>query len=167
MLRVILMRHADAEPPRGRRDHERPLSRAGRREAKAAGEELAAAGLVPEIALVSDSLRTRATLERVCTGFAAEVPSRTLPSLHGASPDAILAALGTLPVEIRTALVIGHNPGIGDLARTLARIGEAADLAALQAHFPTGCRAVLELDGTDWRALAPGRLDQLLGGKAG
>ena len=167
MLRLVLMRHAEAEPPRGRRDSARPLSNAGVREAEAAGRSLAEAGLVPDLVLVSDSIRTVATLDHVSLAYSAPPPSRVLPALYGAAPGTILAAIRDIPGEVRTALVIGHNPGLGDLARSLARTGDAADLAALQAHFPTACRAVLALDDDEWLGIAPGRLERLFGGKHG
>ena len=167
MLRLILMRHAEAEPARGGRDHDRPLSKAGQREGQAAGRLLLAAGIVPALALVSDSVRTLATLDAVSAGLGSRPPVQALPGLYGASPDTILAAVRELPASVRTALVIGHNPGIGECARALARDGDAAELLALQAHFPTACCAVLALDTGEWPAAARGRLARLIGGKPG
>ena len=167
MLRLILMRHAEAEPAKGRGDHARPLSRRGRHEADAAARAFAH-HLRPDLVITSDSARTVATVDHVTGALDPEPPRRVLPGLYGATPEAILADLRDVPPEARTVLVVGHNPGIGQLARDLARSGAPADLAALAAHFPTACFAVLAIDAPSWaEAPAPARLERLHGAKHG
>jgi phosphohistidine phosphatase len=167
MRRLILMRHSKAEPATGTGDHARPLSDRGRNDAVEAGRALAGL-LVPDFALVSDSVRTIGTFERVARGFASGLPHRSTPRLYGATPEVILEEVAMIPGEVRDLLVIGHNPGLGDLARRLAGVDPARPaeqqpgLAALAAHFPTSCFAVLALDAEGWDGLTgPGRLDVL------
>jgi len=62
---LLLMRHSKAASPEGMPDHERPLADRGTREARAAGRWVAERGLMPELVLASDSLRTRQTTELV------------------------------------------------------------------------------------------------------
>ena len=167
MRRLILMRHSKAEPDTGAGDHARPLSDRGRNDAVEAGRALAGL-LVPDFVLVSDSVRTIGTFERVARAFASGLPHRSTPRLYGATPEVILQEVVTVPGRVRNLLVIGHNPGLGDLARRLAGLDPArsADqppaLAALAAHFPTSCFAVLAFDVESWGGLTgPGRLDML------
>jgi phosphohistidine phosphatase len=51
-------------------------------------------------------------------------------------------------------MVVGHNPGLEDLAMTLIADGGENALARLHAKFPTGAFASLLLPGP-WKALAP------------
>jgi phosphohistidine phosphatase len=55
--------------------------------------------------------------------------------------------------EVESVMLIGHNPGIQDLALSLARSG--SEVARVRSKFPTAGLATLELNGT-WRELAPG-----------
>jgi phosphohistidine phosphatase len=49
-------------------------------------------------------------------------------------------------------MLIGHNPGIQDLALSLARTGP--EIARVRRKFPTAALATLEFSGS-WRELAP------------
>jgi phosphohistidine phosphatase len=73
--------------------------------------------------------------------------------LYGASEDELLERLCALDDRFETVAVIGHNPGIHDLAIALA--GSGADAESMRAKFPTGALAVLAFDGP-WRDVSPG-----------
>lgn len=162
MRQLILMRHGKAETASGRGDRARPLSRRGRAEAAEAGRRLAAVAM-PALALVSDSARTRETFACLAPALDAALPHAFTRALYGATAETILARVRAAPDEAATVLVVGHNPGTGDLARRLAGTGDAAALAALAGGFPTSCFAVIDLDGDRWAEVgAPGRLGFLL-----
>lgn len=162
MRQLILMRHGKAENAAGQGDHLRPLSRRGRAEALEAARRMAALAR-PGAALVSDSTRTRQTMDSAAPALPADLPCRFTRALYGATADAILAEVMATPAEIGSLLVVGHNPGMGDLARRLAAEGEPAALARLAAGFPTSCFAVIDLPAEDWAgAGVPGRLAFLL-----
>ena len=133
---LMLMRHAKAAeatgaPNRPQPDIERPLAPRGRRDAPAMARHLAAKGYKPQRVLCSPARRTRETLELL--GHDWSLPeARIVDGLYGADADAIwriVADAGTTDT-----LVIGHNPGLGDLARRLVRSEE--DEARLRS-FPT------------------------------
>ena len=71
--------------------------------------------------------------------------------LYGATDDELLERLRRVAEGSETVALIGHNPGIQDLAITLAGSGEG--LERMRAKFPTGTLAVLEFDGP-WRRLS-------------
>jgi phosphohistidine phosphatase len=52
-------------------------------------------------------------------------------------------------------MVIGHNPGLHDLALDLAGAGDERQLARLHNKFPTGALAALGIADT-WKSLSPG-----------
>jgi len=142
------------------RDFDRPLTLDGRREAADAGRFLADGGLRPDRVLCSAAKRTRETLQYAAASLP-DVEERTsfLDSLYNADSVGYLDIIRTA-AGAGTILVIGHNPMMEDLARTLAGSGDRTGLARLAAGFPTAGVAVLEV-GDDIGRLAPGtaRLD--------
>jgi phosphohistidine phosphatase len=65
---------------------------------------------------------------------------------------------------VKTLLVIGHNPGIVELAITLARDGDIKDFEAMRARFPPSSFAVIEFRAEDWEdaAASGGQLVQFV-----
>ena len=77
------------------------------------------------------------------------------PDLYGADSWEILERLRTVDPQTREVMVIGHNPGLQDLAIDLAGEGDAALLNQLRTKFPTGALATFDFDVT-WAELGPG-----------
>ena len=73
--------------------------------------------------------------------------------LYGADGNELLERLRAVDDRFETVAVIGHNPGIHDLAITLA--GSGAERGRMETKFPTGALAVLAFDGP-WRSVSPG-----------
>jgi phosphohistidine phosphatase len=78
-----------------------------------------------------------------------EIESR----LYEASWDDLLGRLRELPQQADSAILIGHQPAIQELAVRLA--GDGADLPRLRAKFPTAALATLLIAG-EWEELEPG-----------
>jgi len=147
---LTLLRHAksswaDPEIP----DHDRPLNARGRRAAALVGGYLRRAGCQPDLVLCSSATRTRETLELL--DLAPNTDVLIEDQLYGASATTLLARLGTVPDVVRSVLLIGHNPGIEDLARTLA-----ADGAVLGSAYPTAALASFDLPVPTWAEVGPG-----------
>ncbi|MBO3087356.1 SixA phosphatase family protein [Cellulomonas dongxiuzhuiae] len=160
--RLVLLRHAKAEPAGVVVDHERPLALVGRRQASAVGAALAAAGLAPTHVLCSSALRTRQTWEIARTALGAAGATAPVVSvtddLYDASTGDLAAILQSLPEEASTVLVVGHEPTMSQAAGALA--GDASDeavLARVRGGVPTAAWTVLEGDGA-WDLVAPGAL---------
>jgi phosphohistidine phosphatase len=152
--RLYLLRHAKSswEEP-GLADHDRPLARRGRRAAKAIGGYLREQGVEPELVLCSTARRARETLERIePTLGRGDVCVE--PGLYGAPPAVLLTRLREIPVAVRSVMVIGHNPGLQELALVLARHGSS--VRELKAKFATGALATLAFRGSGWPALDRG-----------
>jgi phosphohistidine phosphatase len=117
------------------------------------GAHLVTEGLVPDLVLCSSARRTRETFERLGLG-AVEIAFED--ELYGAPGDALLARVRSVPEPVEDVLLIGHNPGVQDLAMALAGpdLGEGA--VRLREKFPTGALAVFEVQGS-WSEFAPGR----------
>lgn len=156
MHQLILLRHAKAV--RGGpelSDHDRPLTPEGRKAAAAMGAAMRRDGLTPDVVLVSSSLRTLETLEAL-EPWDDRPNIETVPGLYMASQGQIREILRELPETVRSALVIGHNPGIHELAQLLA--GEAGgksakpEFARLGQEYPTSSLTEF-LIATAWRKL--------------
>ena len=162
MRQLLLLRHAKSpsdDPSLS--DHARPLNAAGRRTARLMRGPIGGLDAAPELVLVSSARRTRQTLEALEPWAATGAPPqvRVLDSLYLASADQILAVLRQVGDLAERVMVIGHNPGLHELALALAgkpAAGAAAAAAGrLSQRFPTGALAEFAL-GTDWAALRPG-----------
>ena len=161
MTVLYLMRHGEAEnAAAGDGDHERALTQAGQEAAGWIGRALTDAGLVPDLVLCSSARRAAETWAAMVDELA-RVPSfLEEEALYLASAPALSERLAALPPEAATVLLIGHNPGLHQLALALAGDGSADALAALQGGFPAGAMAAIEFARDDWSGLesAAGRL---------
>jgi phosphohistidine phosphatase len=154
--RLLLLRHAKAEPGKPEQDdHERPLSRRGRRDAGRIGAAIVARGLAPEQALCSPSQRTRETLDRILPHLPSGMVLTHDRRLYLASAEEILERIARVDARVRCLLVVGHNPGIGALALRLAGMGDPDALARMRRKVPTGALAELAVESAGWRELAP------------
>ncbi len=154
MRTLILMRHAKAvRPHEADSDKARGLTGRGRRESAEAGAAMAQAGLAPALALVSAAKRTRETAEHGLGGFALE--SQFDEALYHAAPESIWDAFTASDAE--SVVVVGHNPGIGELVSML--VHQAHDGSRLardfSGHFPTAAWAAFEIRGELIRAAGP------------
>ena len=154
--RLLLARHAKSswDQP-GVADHDRPLAPRGRRAATALGEHLRGLAEPPDLVLCSSAARTVETLERIRPALPAGTSVDVEEGLYAADADELLARVRRLSATVACTLVIGHNPGIGDLAMILAGHGDRAARAAMAAKFPTAAVAVLAIDQA-WSAVKAG-----------
>jgi phosphohistidine phosphatase len=67
---------------------------------------------------------------------------------------ALLRRLRQVEPQFGSVWLVGHNPGMHELARLLARTATGADcFPALREQFPTAARAVFAFDADDWSQL--------------
>jgi len=143
MKRVILLRHAKANPSVGESDRERQLNERGITAARIAGKALLDRGWLPNLALVSDAVRTRQTFDAAFPILPAGLKVEVTPALYGANDERMLALIRAASAEADTLLIVGHNPGIGELARRLATHGPKEARERLSLRFPTAGIAVI------------------------
>jgi phosphohistidine phosphatase len=149
MKRVYLLRHAKSSwKDRSIPDRDRPLAGRGRRAAKAMARHLEAEGVRPDLVLCSPARRTRETLERVESALGGDVEAKVDDALYGASESELLAHLKELPEGVGSVMLIGHNPGLEELALALASDG--AGLARMREKYPTAALATIDLPARRW-----------------
>ena len=155
MTTLILLRHAKSEYPLGVPDHDRPLSPRGRRDAPAAGRWLASHAPTPQVVLVSSATRAQQTWELASQEWPAAPDPVTEPRIYEASVPDLRAVVGALSPEADVAVLVGHNPGLEQLAAELGRSGDAAAMTRMRAKYPTSGIAILQVPG-GWRELLVG-----------
>ena len=151
------MRHAKSDWPQDVADHERPLAKRGRRDAPRIGRWLGESGYAPGRGALLDggagagdlgagvvpAWRRRCPVPRLAVRYE--------PRVYEATVLGLLMLARELDPGWRTALVVGHNPGLAELTVGLA----GPDAERLQA-FPTAFAAVLGLPGP-WADVDAGR----------
>jgi phosphohistidine phosphatase len=150
MRRLMLLRHGKSDWPAGVPDLQRPIAERGRRASKAMGHHMVASGFQPERVLVSPALRTRQTWEIAGQAFSPTPPITFEPAIYEAEAIELLSVVQSLPEDIRSVLMVGHNPGLQDLALLLAGDGDAEAMARLNMKYSTAGLAILDLSGTGW-----------------
>jgi phosphohistidine phosphatase len=153
MHTLYLLRHAKSswsDPTLA--DPERPLSPRGRRDAERIAEHCLRLGIAPELVLCSTAQRTRETLELIRPALGAAATVRLEPELYAASAESLLERLRSVPEGFGSVMLVGHNPGLQDLALVLASAG--TELERLEAKFPTAALATLTLPVETWSRLS-------------
>ncbi len=149
MRRLILFRHAEAVPHGAAPDPERDLSPKGLEEAGEMGRYCADEMLLPDLVLVSPALRTRRTWETAST-FLSDVPAEFASAIYQADERRLLDLVRSTRDDVACLMIVGHNPGIEDLARTLVSHGDRYAFARMQQKYPTAGLAVLDFPCERW-----------------
>ena len=160
MKRLLLLRHAKAIPGTTKTgDHGRPLNERGRLDAPRMGIAMQHKRYLPDRVLCSTAQRTLETWEHVAPELDDKPDVSFSDELYLAPWKLIANLVRALPKTVNIALVIGHNPGLEECARALARKPRSDDertrLDMLTEKFPTGALAVLDFEGDAWREVAP------------
>jgi phosphohistidine phosphatase len=165
MRQLLLLRHAKSSwDDKTLPDRDRPLNSRGRRAAAAMRVAMRDLGLLPDMVMLSPSRRTSDTLEALEPWDEAPL-IEPMEGLYLATAAQLLELLHAVPETVRSVMLIGHNPGLHDLAVRLVGPRGAAwqgqDEAAgravehLAAGYPTGALAEFGVAGP-WSQLGAG-----------
>jgi phosphohistidine phosphatase len=156
MKRLLLLRHAKTEASNRGGDHARELVQRGRDDAAVICTWLQTNDLRPDHVLCSDASRTRQTLACIQPALAADAEIAVSGRLYLAEAETLMHEIWTVPENVQTLLLIGHNPGLHELAYGLTGKATRQLRSALMGNFPTAAMAVLTFDITAWSAIAAG-----------
>jgi len=160
---VLLVRHAkSAWDDSSLADHDRPLAPRGEKALIRLREYLTQAGFLPDVVLCSSSRRTADTLEGIRVALPKRARIELDDELYLADANTMLTRLHDLDAEVRCVMLVGHNPGIEDLASLLAGSGDARMREQVAVKFPTGTLVALSFGGA-WTDLGAGvaRIDAM------
>jgi phosphohistidine phosphatase len=155
MRRLMLLRHAKTEhdAPSGR-DQDRRLDHRGHGDATEIGGWIARHPPFPDMVLVSHAIRAHQTWEVAWEAMKDLVPKpvvELMPELYGADTAELLEIIRhASEADPRRLLLVGHNPGMHELALALAASGDAAGRKALADNLPTSGLAILDFAIDDW-----------------
>jgi phosphohistidine phosphatase len=159
MRRLMLLRHAktETEAPSGR-DQDRRLDNRGRSDASEIGGWIAAHPPFPDLVLVSPAVRAHQTWDiawEAMKGRVRQPAIELLPGLYGAEPAQLLHAIRMASsTDPKRLMLVGHNPGMHELALMLAGSGDKSAKKALDDNLPTSGLAVLDFEIDDWADVA-------------
>ncbi|HVO01438.1 MAG TPA: histidine phosphatase family protein [Candidatus Cybelea sp.] len=157
MKTLILMRHAKSawdDPQQS--DIDRPLSPRGRKAAPRMGTWLAGEGYRPDYVLCSEARRAKETLDLVKPSLPEGARIAFRHDLYMAEPRELLEAVSKSPDTAETVMLVGHNPGLGNLAGSLVAQGEHKAVARLRTKFPTGAIAAVTFEIDHWDDIVAG-----------
>jgi phosphohistidine phosphatase len=164
MRRLLLLRHSKTERPEpGERDRDRKLTERGRLDAPIIGAYMARHRFIPDLVLVSPAIRTRETWELAAAAFAKTPPIVKDERIYNAGADTLVELIRETE-DARTLLVVGHNPGVHDLARRLIGSGDVEARESLNEKLPTSGLVVIDLAFDEWSKLhdRAGRLERFI-----
>ena len=164
MRRLLLLRHSKTERPEaGERDRDRKLMARGRADAAVIGAYMARHRLIPDLVLVSPAQRAVETWALVGAAFSKAPRMMKEDRIYNASPEA-LADLIRETDDATALLLVGHNPGLHDLATELIGSGNIEARESLNEKLPTSGLVVIDFAFDDWSKLhdCAGRLDRFV-----
>ncbi|MFC5416409.1 SixA phosphatase family protein [Dongia soli] len=148
----MLLRHAkSARDQPDLPDAERPLAKRGIKAAPLVGRYIMAEGLIPDLVLCSAAVRAKQTWDLVSAAWPHQPRRQQLASLYMATPREMLSTAREYGGDTDSILIVGHNPGIGDLATWLVNQGDAGEITRMQRKFSTAALAVIDLPIESWR----------------
>ena len=165
MRRLMIFRHAKAERAEpGEPDRDRTLNDRGRKDAARIGAYMAKHALVPDHVAVSPSVRTQETWKQAAGAFRQQPSGHSVERLYNATAHALLDVIKETPAAAHSVLVIGHNPGLHELALALIASGEVEAREQLGEKLPTAGLVVIDFAVDDWSRLRPrsGRLERFV-----
>jgi phosphohistidine phosphatase len=165
MRRLILLRHAKSDWSAANvPDRNRGLAPRGCESAPKVGCYMARHGLVPDLVMCSAAARARQTWELVARAFADPPAVSCEERLYDAGAETVLDVIKATSRNVHILLVVGHNPGLRDLAELLIAAGDVNVRQRLLEKFPTSSLAVIDFPVDNWARLHPksGRLDRFV-----
>jgi phosphohistidine phosphatase len=169
MRRLLLFRHAKAERSEpGMEDRARKLIERGRKDAARIGTYMVSHALIPDRVMTSPSARTQETWKFAGAAFHPPPEATLAERLYNATGHGILGVVRDTASSTHTLLIIGHNPGLHELALTLVASGDVDAREHLREKLPTSGLVIIDFALDDWSKLHPqcGRLERFVSPKS-
>lgn len=156
MRTLTLLRHAKSDwSDRGQRDFDRSINPRGRRAALTMGTYLRREALGFDQVIASPAVRVRETLAAIEEGLGRSLGAAFEQKIYMASAAILLDVIAAVPLDTRSLLIIGHNPGLEDLALLLAAAEDPLRPDIFE-KYPTATLAALELPASGWDSITEG-----------
>ena len=164
MRRLLLLRHAKTERAGpGERDRDRKLTARGRNDAPVIGAYMVRHRLMPNLVLVSPVRRAEETWTLVAAAFKKAPRVVKEERIYNAGAVTLMELIRSAH-DATTLLVVGHNPGLHDLAVQLIASGDVEARERINEKLPTCGLVVVEFPFDGWSQLhaSAGRLERFV-----
>ena len=160
---LTILRHAKSSWDDPVPDFDRPLNARGRKAAVTVGEELKRRGAKFDCVIASPAQRVRQTLDGLAEGYGAPLDVHYDERIYLASEDNLIDLVRGITDDVRSALIVGHNPGLHRLALLLTR-GDGGVRQRIADKYPTAAAATVEFPAKRWSEVEPdsGELSALI-----
>lgn len=143
MKTLILCRHAKADYPNGVNEIDRPLKDKGIKDANKQGELLKNQDFMPDLIISSPAERAFTTAEIIAEQIGYEKEIRIESAIYHKGEQELIELIQSLPQELNTVMIFGHNPTMSETVRQLTRMNSYFDM-------PTCAMVCLENSMNDW-----------------
>jgi phosphohistidine phosphatase len=150
MKTLLILRHAKAQPDAPDGDWARVLTARGQSDSETIGAHIRDLVGTPDAIVTSDATRARQTAEIAATATGFDGSLTLEPEAYGADVNTLLALIRGLPDEAESVVLVGHNPGLEELATALS----SSDVRPMR--LPTAGLAHLEFDVPRWEDVRKG-----------
>lgn len=151
MKELTLIRHAKSSwKDVDLKDHERPLSKRGERDAPVMGKRLAKRGYKPDLVVSSPAVRALKTARIIAKELGYKRKNIVVAErLYGSSTAGLLSMIRSLDQALKRVMVVGHNPELTDLANRLGggRVHNLPTCGVARLRFDTDSWAEIENGG--------------------
>lgn len=146
MYRLLLLRHAKAMWAKpGMKDYDRPLDVEGQSSLDRLAKAIEKSAILPDRIVLSGSCRTKETAFGLIRRLGAKIETVIDDTIYSGSPSDYLQSI-RIHGNVKTFMLVGHNPSIEDLALALCNNGQERDFARLRAGFPTAAIATIAFE---------------------
>lgn len=152
MKRLTLLRHAKSgDDGTVARDFDRPLNAKGKRAARAIGRHMRDEALRFDVVLASPATRVAETLQEVESGYGAALSPQWEKRIYLATSDELLDVVHAAPASADSLLLVGHNPGLEQLALQLVSSTTDGPRREIEAKYPTASLAEMTFAVGRWQ----------------
>ena len=124
MRELFILRHAKSswdDPTLS--DFDRPLNRRGKEDSPLMGEYLSKIGIKPDLIVSSPAKRAKKTAKIVAEKLGLKSKEiEFYETIYEASVQSLLYLVCQFPDSVKRVMLVGHNPGLTQLANTLGDI---------------------------------------------
>ncbi len=150
MLTLVVLRHAKAEAFSEHGDAARVLTKRGLAQAAQVGQLLADRVGVPDLVLSSDARRASQTAVLAAEAMRASHNLELSPQIYAAEPEKLMSLIQSIDPSVKTAVIVGHNPGMEWLAQMLSGNESVATV------LHPASAAILESSEENWQNISAG-----------
>lgn len=156
MLRLYIMRHAKSSwAIPGARDFDRELNDRGLQDLAKLSQVIKKEGYFPDKILCSSATRTHQTLDAVMDAFENKPEIVFTERLYSSGLSEYIDLINDNS-DIKSLMIIGHNPMCGSLATSLSGTGKADELEKIAYKYPTAALSIIDFDTKNWPDVAKG-----------